>query len=515
MDRNGKEVDKANAFGHPIEYVITHPDYFIMVDETGSNTNMKKDGKQGGKRGIAERGFGAEVECSIADCHYTVLPFTAATGDPVMCAVIMKSADSRCPASWIHGIDVMRLNNNATAQLHGVEFYREVTQGDGACAGGPVCTFQGKAVPCFVGSSPHAGITPELLTGMLRILDELDLFPRVDGRRPFLLLDGHWSRFDLDLLKYIRTIENQWSVCFGVPYATHIWQVADSSEQNGSYKIAEAGVKRKIMQKKSELRMDPRLGPTDIIPIVRMAWVRSFAHVQSNKNAIADRGWNPCNRALLTMDEILRTKVNDITGKNALDESRHQDPIVTIPTDLNVETGTAAALFDQMVDRGYTSVAGRERRRQRDEASTVAKKALDKTKRLTSGPAFANGLVALHGDVVFEHQSSYVRGKEVVAEAAKKAKAVKLAKKKKKVDGLLAKKADQSRLTVTDLKTLVAYKRRIDDPPIASAKGNKAVLLGWWQEYKERPSPTVSPAGSDVGDDDDNDDDDIEITEQV
>ena len=43
---------------------------------------------------------------------------------------------------------------------------------------------------------------------------------------------------------------------------------------------------------------DPNIMAWDIIPIVRQAWKKSFGDVASNKEALAERGWNPFNYAL-------------------------------------------------------------------------------------------------------------------------------------------------------------------------------------------------------------------------
>jgi len=43
-------------------------------------------------------------------------------------------------------------------------------------SGGPTCTFQGKQIPCFYGTSPKASITTELLTEMLKYLDKLGVY---------------------------------------------------------------------------------------------------------------------------------------------------------------------------------------------------------------------------------------------------------------------------------------------------------------------------------------------------
>ena len=57
------------------------------------------------------------------------------------------------------------------------------------------------------------------------------------GISPFLLVDGHQSRFDLDFLDYINNDNHRWNVTLGVPYGTALWQVGDSSEQNGTFKM--------------------------------------------------------------------------------------------------------------------------------------------------------------------------------------------------------------------------------------------------------------------------------------
>ena len=81
------------------------------------------------------------------------------------------------------------------------------------------------------------------------------------------------------------------TVCIGVPYGTAIWQVADSKEQNGSYKIALARAKKELLDIKLSMHIDPAsLCPTDIIPLVNIAWEKSFQRVHMNRKAIAERG---------------------------------------------------------------------------------------------------------------------------------------------------------------------------------------------------------------------------------
>ena len=82
----------------------------LFVDEVGSNTDMKKDKQQGRQRVIAEKGFRGSREAITTDIHYTVMGFTAATGEPVLCVVIFQSENEESiPRQWVSGIDITKL----------------------------------------------------------------------------------------------------------------------------------------------------------------------------------------------------------------------------------------------------------------------------------------------------------------------------------------------------------------------------------------------------------------------
>jgi hypothetical protein len=113
-------------------------------------------------------------------------------------------------------------------------------------AGGRTCTFQGKVIPCFVCTSLKASISSQLLADMLSFIDSFNVFNRASRKNPFLLLDGHHSRMDLTFLDYIHDPDHEWACCIRVPYATHIWQVADSPQLNGSVKTELTKVQRRF-----------------------------------------------------------------------------------------------------------------------------------------------------------------------------------------------------------------------------------------------------------------------------
>ena len=141
-------------------------------------------------------------------------------------------------------------------------------------------------------------MTNEILTDALKMIDELKTFDRSKGISPFLLVDGHDSRMEFEFLQYINT---------GVPYGTAIWQVGDSSEQNGSFKTELTRAKEQIVDERQGKCTQAQLHPYDIIPLVNATWFPSFTRVDTNKKAIAQHGWNLLNRNLLLNTEIPAT----------------------------------------------------------------------------------------------------------------------------------------------------------------------------------------------------------------
>ena len=71
-------------------YVLTRPDIVIFVDEVSGDTSQEGDGAVGGQKKIVPRGTAPKESAATNINHFTMLGFTAATGEPVMCALIMK-----------------------------------------------------------------------------------------------------------------------------------------------------------------------------------------------------------------------------------------------------------------------------------------------------------------------------------------------------------------------------------------------------------------------------------------
>ena len=77
----------------------------------------------------------------------------------------------------------------------------------------------------------------------------------------------------------------------------------------------------------------------DIVPIVNYGWLHSFARTRTNKSAIAVRGWNPLNRALLQHPEIAGTAAQQA-------EEIPTSAASFLPEDINTKDGSAGDMFD-------------------------------------------------------------------------------------------------------------------------------------------------------------------------
>jgi hypothetical protein len=312
MDHVGNHVKegtdrKKRIKGLKVKVDLKRPDLCVVLDEVGSNLSMIKDGHVGGKKYVCEKGDEPKTPSCKKDKHFTCLGLTALTGEPVMCVVIIDSLKENL---LVHtGIDTSCMDIDDETRIDDDEFSfitRNIGKGK-LYPGGPTCRFKYKEIPCLVQYSSGGGMTGEILTRIFHVLDSLQVFQkeRSEGLRPFALLDGHQTRFELPFLSYINNPAHRWSVCIGVPYGTALWQVGDSTEQNGNFKMSMNRMKELIMNKRMATMTHVELVSTDIIPLVNYAWERSFMKVESNKRAICDRGWYPLNRNLL-LEPILR-----------------------------------------------------------------------------------------------------------------------------------------------------------------------------------------------------------------
>ena len=301
MDENGNECQEKDYCGCQVKYRLTHPDRCFVGDEVGGNISMKGDGHAAGKLLLGAPESIEYDRVSVTEKRFTMIGLTALDGSPVMCILIIAQKVKDLSIETGINITVDPIGDPKDGDHY---FFNNSGPGK-YFPGPPTCTFRGKEVPALVRWNESGNITSDILVEALSTLDVMKVIPRNDNVKPFLLLDGHGSRLELPFLNYINTPEDHWVVCLGVPYGTALWQVGDSKEQNGAFNIAFTKAKQDLLKFKIKKMTDSSLRPTDLIPLINIAWNASFARKDTNKKAIAARGWNPLNYHLL-MDPDLR-----------------------------------------------------------------------------------------------------------------------------------------------------------------------------------------------------------------
>ena len=101
--------------------------------------------------------------------------------------------------------------------------------------------------------------------------------------------------------------------------------------------------KMKIVERKERMSLPAVIEPYEIIPIINSAWPTSFGRVETNRNAISERGWFPWNRNLLLHDKIRATMTEEEKEK---EPSRN----ILIPSHRNeryVDLSKKTPTFDQ------------------------------------------------------------------------------------------------------------------------------------------------------------------------
>jgi hypothetical protein len=292
MDREGNVVseDSELKYGLKVDLKITHPEMCLVADEVSANTCQRGDGHPGGQKKLCERGSVLYQQIGKKDKHFTCLGFTNLLGDPVLCVIIVTGKEYSFAIESGIDYDVDPIGNVEDEDC----FEKNVGEGK-YFPGGPTCNYKGTKVPFILTFQESGGMTGQILIDVLKHMDALNLF--TDDRQnnnkrrvPFLLVDGHDSRFNTSFLHYINNESTQWMVCIGVPYGTSYWQVGDSNEQNGSYKMGLTREKQEMINKRiTHMNQDMQVRPTYIVPLVNKVWKVSFDRDTGNSKEITLR----------------------------------------------------------------------------------------------------------------------------------------------------------------------------------------------------------------------------------
>jgi hypothetical protein len=87
-----------------------------------------------------------------------------------------------------------------------------------------------------------------------------------------------------------------------------VWQLGDSPEQNGTFKIESKKAKADTCMRKIRAGLPATIERSDIIRIVNIAWNKSFARVDTNLKEISEHGWGGLNYVLLDHPELQEMK---------------------------------------------------------------------------------------------------------------------------------------------------------------------------------------------------------------
>ena len=216
-----------------------------------------------------------------------------------------------------------------------------------------------------------------------------------------LVLDGHQSRLDPLFIKYINDPGHEWRVCFGVPYATVLWQVGDASEQNGKFKIEWYLAKGHLMTFKFDLLLPRQIHATDIIPLLNKVFHKSYDDVASNLKAVADRGWYPANRKLLEHPDLTddtaksltvdtaETAIEDASENSTTDSTAsgapsQQNNSSTSFITLNIHSGLGATMLDRMINDQARNAGAKKAAEERKRRGGTALQNLKEAKKLST-----------------------------------------------------------------------------------------------------------------------------------
>jgi hypothetical protein len=262
------------------------------------------------------------------------------------------------------------------------------------------------------------------------------------------------------------------------------WQVADASSLNGAYKIELVKAKRQYL----EHRNQPKFEPTDIVPLINMAFEKSFGNQKNAVKAIADRGWNPLNYNILT---IILDKKND----DVVDLTVGNSENIALPK-VNVEAGIGSYYLDHLIEEENKSL-GRKRKFEeiKNEQKSKEQKIeyLKKLTKVSSATLAANNHYTLDDNVL-----QLVMEKQQAEEDAQKAvemrKRVAEAKRAEALKNALTKfSACPNGLTVPELKVLVAATTTASESPAKNKKGDLTAQL-----YREPRYSRVQALSNDL-----------------
>lgn len=521
VDRSGNRVNsEEEAIGHKCSMKLDHPDWLLFGDEVGTDTAQDSDGHIGGQTYLSFAGKRIELNSSKATNRFTVMGLTAATGDPVMCIVIMSGHE-------LGVADSLGFDHQARYPYDSTKSLEENRGKDKALPGLPSCFFRGKEIPGLLACTPKGSMTSEILQQIHKRLDDLNVFPRTPiGPTPMVLYDGHDSRLQVEFLSYVNKPNEfgnpMWKACIGLPNGTAKWQVGDSQEQNASWKMAMTREKDRLVQYKTRhLFSSLDFKRHDVIPLVNKAWKASFERKKQNLQAIMDRGWFHLDMRLLKDKEVLATKVSvdqegsipqeitvspptsihaDSSSNSSIASDVTPDSFSGLLHNLNFTSGLAGEFTLDLLQHLKRSMGVHQAHLKRKADAEATQQRFDdfmKDQRLTAGVIFKYNKVVLDGDILSYRKAKEDQNQQQKVDALK---TIILRYKKRLAEYQETTTTTQNRstntYTVTELKRLISVRKMKADGPMPSTK---AKLLKFYLLLRHRQPLTLQQCLVDEG----------------
>jgi hypothetical protein len=213
---------------------------------------------------------------------------------------------------------------------------------------------------------------------MLAKTDEHSLCDRSAGINPFMLYDGHGSRFDEPFLEYTLESDRPWKCCIGMYYGNSLWHLGDIPEQNGTFNIESKKAKADTVWCKIRSGLPATLERSDIVRIVNIVWHKSFARFNTNLKSISERGWVSLKYVLLDHPELQERKdrvesIKDIYKKQVMDGVE-----ITDLNSLNTDKGSMGLtiemfLYNALQEKALGKLTAAEKKEKRRQAGIPRK----------------------------------------------------------------------------------------------------------------------------------------------
>ena len=98
--------------------------------------------------------------------------------------------------------------------------------------------------------------------------------------------------------------------------------------------------KRKLLDLKRSYCLKETMDKSDLILLINIAWNKLFTRIDINKKDIADRGWGPYNRNILTLFHIRAT----MTETDQINEMKYE--VVLSPSSVSTFTNDSSICYN-------------------------------------------------------------------------------------------------------------------------------------------------------------------------